>query len=553
MQLNRFIWIVTVCLLTSFGISVAQDMCPQIVEDALDALGDNCEGLDRNTACYGYTDVLAEFSEDVEPEFFTIPSDVTDIDILDLLQPQPMSVPDETWGIALMNLQANIPNSIPGQAVKFLLLGDTTVEGDIRPEEAVEPPPDLINVTATGTFNVFNLSELNGRVYDTVNAGDTLSLDALSPDAQFYRVVGDDYVGWITSEAIEADDRLAELPIIDGDERGYMQSFYLRSGIGAPQCDEAPQDSVIIQSPDKVAVEFTVNGAKVRLGSTVQARILPDGDTLEFYVIDGDFVILGTDGNDLHIPEGHRAFACLGEPINDGRDDRENDRPIECDWSEPETVPPAPQLCALENIPANILNYPLDLNCETVDPTPTAVPAVSNPPVNNPPAIPTATSEPIVDSASPPNNIDDNNLCYEGNAWGDGRCRTDYDWQAGFYYGQVEAGVINIEDIPAPFYVTPTPIPTVSPNGGSGNPIVASVSCGTSHIYIISVTAGPATDTTFQVEWTNSDAGTTQLSSTALIGGSVSFSVIPPDFPDDVEVITLPSLRKRRLGDLNCP
>ena len=552
MKPSRVIWIF-VFMLTSLGISVAQEVCPQLVEDAIESLGNNCDGLGRNTACYGYFDVSAEFSEEVEPDYFTTPADTTDIDILELLEPSVMNTIEKTWGIAVMNLQANIPNSVPGQTVKLLLLGDTSVEGDIESEEAFEPVNE-ITVTANGSFDIIHRPIEDGKIYDTTSVGDSINIDAQTPDDAFYRVVGDDYVGWIPAEAIDSVNDLSELPILDGEQRGLMQSFYLRSGVGTPQCDEAPQDSLIIQSPERMTVELTVNGAQVRLGSTVRARILPDGDTLEFLVIDGNFAIIGagSDGGDLEVPVDHKVFACLDEATDTARDGRMNDRPVGCEWSQPEPIGAGDLdgLCPLENLPAGILNYSLDLDCDEpiVTPTPTTS-SVTNSSGANSPVLPSATFAPTDVPI-----IEDNNLCYEGNAWGDGRCKTDYDWQAGFYYGQLEAGLINLDDIPEPFYIAPTAIPVVDIEDDGGSRISVTVFCGPSpHEYNVTIDDAPVSETSFLLNYIESDSGTPNGAGPTGLGATFTFTVIPPDFPEDVFVISSPNSYKNRIGNLNCP
>ena len=40
-----------------------QTSCPALVQQALDSVGGNCGDLARNSACYGYDDVLATFGE----------------------------------------------------------------------------------------------------------------------------------------------------------------------------------------------------------------------------------------------------------------------------------------------------------------------------------------------------------------------------------------------------------------------------------------------------------------------------------------------------------
>ncbi len=71
--------VVTLFLLgVSLRLTEAQidvETCPTIIEDALGAVGDNCGGMDRNSACYGFSDVAAAFSVAQPVSFFTAPSD----------------------------------------------------------------------------------------------------------------------------------------------------------------------------------------------------------------------------------------------------------------------------------------------------------------------------------------------------------------------------------------------------------------------------------------------------------------------------------------------
>ena len=45
--------------------------CPTLVKQALQAVGNNCGGLTRNSACYGFNRVNATFSGDVTEGFFS--------------------------------------------------------------------------------------------------------------------------------------------------------------------------------------------------------------------------------------------------------------------------------------------------------------------------------------------------------------------------------------------------------------------------------------------------------------------------------------------------
>lgn len=74
-----------------------------------------------------------------------------------------------------------------------------------------------------------------------------------------------------------------------------MQAFYFKSGVGSPDCQEAP-DGILVQTPEGVAeVNFTVNGANVSLGSTAffQTRLSDEGKppSLTMSVLEGQGTI----------------------------------------------------------------------------------------------------------------------------------------------------------------------------------------------------------------------------------------------------------------------
>ena len=102
--------------------------CPTLVRQALEAVGNNCGGLTRNSACYGFNRVNATFSENVNEDFFSKPSDYSGLKSLQSIETAPLNDPLKEWGVAVMSVQANIPNSLPGQAISFILLGDVTVD-----------------------------------------------------------------------------------------------------------------------------------------------------------------------------------------------------------------------------------------------------------------------------------------------------------------------------------------------------------------------------------------------------------------------------------------
>src|SRR5262245_36279681 len=69
---------------------LAQTSCPSLVEQAITALGDNCSALDRNSACYGYDNVEATFTEEVTPDYFVHPADRATLTTVDTLRTAPL-------------------------------------------------------------------------------------------------------------------------------------------------------------------------------------------------------------------------------------------------------------------------------------------------------------------------------------------------------------------------------------------------------------------------------------------------------------------------------
>jgi hypothetical protein len=366
MKLVRLTGIASLWLILSISFVIQAQSCPTLVNDALSAIGDNCDGLTRNTACYGYDRVSATFLSEVPEDFFIQPADVTDIVELETLTTAALNLSNNIWGVAVMSLQADIPDSLPGQAVTFVLMGDVEVENAVEPDDSAGLPDPVEVTVGVASANVRTGPGLNRNVVGGVVNGDTLQADGVSRDGEWVRVIYDGLPAWIALALLTADSTIAGLPTLGVQTFTPMQSFYLRTGIGAPACEEAPDDSLLIQSPENMEVELTVNGANINIGSTVLLRILEPGNRMEIIVFDGR--VITEDGQIIR--EGYRSVVCLSEPDSRGVDGESNDRVVSCPWSEPEFVPPlelAGEWCVLEGVPASPLDYPVDLLCDQAE------------------------------------------------------------------------------------------------------------------------------------------------------------------------------------------
>ncbi|MCC6801516.1 MAG: hypothetical protein IT319_01430 [Anaerolineae bacterium] len=391
--------------------------CPALIEQALNAIGDNCGGLGRNSACYGYQFVDATFTQATAPEFFTQPSDRADLVSLKSIGTTPLDTLLDQWGIALLSLQANLPDTLPGQNTVFMLLGDSEVENAVDPAD-VFPGGAVVDVTTRVAAGLFYRPDATDDVIGAIPAGVTLTADARTEDSLWLRIVYEGVPGWVTQPVLIAQGAIDTLPVMEPNMQSPMQSFYLRTGITGTECTEAP-DSLVVQGPVGLTVDINANGADIRLGSTIALRIIPInpelaaqfaalyGDIsnivflLEVDVIDGQAILNHGTDEEVVVPEGYRTIRCLNDPDSLGLDGVDNDRSVfpACPWLQPERWRPEDYELydALDGVQ---LNYTIHMPVPaTLTPTPTAT--FTPRPYVPPPA--TLVPTEVLPTAVPPN------------------------------------------------------------------------------------------------------------------------------------------------------
>jgi hypothetical protein len=248
---------------------LAQSTCPALVEQALTALGNNCSALDRNSACYGYDSLSATFSQEVTPDFFTLPADRTALTTLNSLRTAPLDLVLEQWGIAVLNVQANVPNTLPGQAVMVLLMGDVAVQNEVAADDASLPGTPITVTTQSGTA-LFSEPDDTTPILASLPAGTVIDADAISTDGDWVRVLFEGIPGWISASAVN--DQVASLPALGADSQSPMQSFTFQTGLGEASCGEAPS-LLAVQGPENLTVSLSVNGADIEMGSLVTLQM----------------------------------------------------------------------------------------------------------------------------------------------------------------------------------------------------------------------------------------------------------------------------------------
>jgi hypothetical protein len=320
--------------------------CPALVQQALTDLAQNCDSLDRNSACYGYNRVDATFHQNQSEDFFSKPADRSQIANLQSIATAPLDVNKDFWGIAVMNVQANVPNTLPGQAVTFVLLGDVKVDNAVAPEDVTQSV-DPINVTTLTAANIRSGPTVSTNIIGSVASGTVLPADGRNEAGDWFRIVFSSGPGWVSKEIISSEGDLSTLPVINKEMRSPMQSFFFTTAVGDPACNAAPPSLLVVQGPDNVKVDITANGADITIGSTIALMILP-GNKLQLIVVHGEATL-----GDLNVPTGFKITAQLSD---DGKS-------IVGGWEDmsPLTQEDLDLLKPLEGLPPNILHYPIVL------------------------------------------------------------------------------------------------------------------------------------------------------------------------------------------------
>ncbi len=294
--MKRTWWMIIFCFMTIMPV-MAQDTCPELVQTAVELLDNMCTDTARNEVCYGNVEVAITALEDADIQW-EAPGDITPITTIQSIRTSGMQLPD-TWGIALMRIQANIPNSIPGQNVTFIMFGDVDIENG---------QSATLTATANGGINVRDGSSTSASILGGLATGDGVELLGRNEASDWTYFQGDDIQGWVFASLLDIDGDLSTLAIVPDDFAGTstatpMQSFYLSTGVGDSQCNEAPDSGLLVQTPQGVGtIELTVNEVTVQLGSTVLLQS-EAGNVLTIAVLEGRAVVTAFDDTQV-VPAG---------------------------------------------------------------------------------------------------------------------------------------------------------------------------------------------------------------------------------------------------------
>jgi hypothetical protein len=302
-------------LLAVSQVALAQnlDTCPAVVNNALTQVGVNCAGMARNTACYGFRDIVKGVVEgDVAPNFTWTPDQPEpgariELTTTQTIQTGPFDLLSREWGLSVLELQANLPNTLPTPGVRVMALGGVEIENGVPSNEALILPPAGVPANTSRTTNLRNNPDAPGwasRIIDSVPPASTFEVDVVSDDGGWARVVFNGRPGWVSVADLSTTGDLSTLPVVGPEIYTPYQDFYFRVGIGGERCADAPS-LVFIQSPNNpvlsgaapksetllspaaqaapivpLAVKLRIFDADIEVEGSIVARSVPPGDDL---------------------------------------------------------------------------------------------------------------------------------------------------------------------------------------------------------------------------------------------------------------------------------
>jgi uncharacterized protein YgiM (DUF1202 family) len=307
--MKRTFFVLTLLLCCALVVQ-AQEQCPTMVLEALDFTDDLCNAVERNQACYGNLAIEAIPQADATDFTFEAPGDIVDAADIQTLNLSAMTAPNE-WGVALLSLQANLPDTLPGQNVTVLLFGEVILEN------AGAPLPPTLTITGGQTINIRSGPGTENRILAKFNSGDTATVDGRTEASDWLRIqLEDGGTGWVSADLVQIEGDTATLNVVEatsesgGITYGPLQAFYFASGVGGSDCAEAPQDGLLIQTPEGAGkINLLINEVSVELGSTAYLQAQPSGN-LSLDLLEGGSTVTANDKTVSVLP-GTRAIVPL--------------------------------------------------------------------------------------------------------------------------------------------------------------------------------------------------------------------------------------------------
>ena len=90
-------------------------------------------------------------------------------------------------------------------------------------------------------------------------------------------------IGWVFANLLTKDGDVSSLSVVDASQTDVpftpMQAFYFSTGVTQTNCEQAPQDGILIQTPEGVGqISLRANDVDIQLGSTAFLQAQPNAN-----------------------------------------------------------------------------------------------------------------------------------------------------------------------------------------------------------------------------------------------------------------------------------
>lgn len=272
--------------------STAQVDCPALSIANLENFKDSCMETPGSSVCLG-SNVSLEMAPGAMMTGRTLP--LADVQVVRTL---PLNTASGEAGLAQLNVPANVPLSIAETGLRYIMMGEVTLENAVDPASAFVPAAPITVATVVGS-NLRSFPSTNGRIVGSASVGTEMQADGLSNDRGWFRVQFNDQTAWVSRQIVVVREGDAEaLPIITDDSRTLMQDFVLQTGTEAAECATVTPSFLWIQAPGGVTANIVVNGTEIRFTDSIALQTLP-GNLMQLSVLSG-----GASSDSLNVPAG---------------------------------------------------------------------------------------------------------------------------------------------------------------------------------------------------------------------------------------------------------
>jgi len=272
--------------------------CSQVIPQAVKNLSASCHDLSPDQVCYGNKSLTVQFLDSatatVTPAPFQQVGDVAAISSLKSITTAPLNLKTGEWGLAVLKMKASVPGTTTGQAVTFVLYGDTTVTGLSAPDPNIPTPTPYTcsGVTNRATY-LRTQPDPNAQKVVLVPANATINATGRLFQNTWITADYQGQSGWLLmGNNIKLSCDVNSLNGAGADTPALLSgsgAFYFTTGVSAQaECQDVPSAGLLIQSesPGGQKVMFRANGADITIGSTVLLTANRN-DKMTMYVYEG--------------------------------------------------------------------------------------------------------------------------------------------------------------------------------------------------------------------------------------------------------------------------